>query len=317
MSANSPVLTAPAQKPFVFVLMPFSAEFDDIYRYGIKKACEEQGAYCERVDEQMFEGTILDRIYNQISRADVIVADMTHKNSNVFYETGYAHALKKKVILLTQSTDDIPFDLKHYTHIVYNGSISNLADQLSPRVGWALTHSMGGSRPDKHVIRYQIQGVQLEDEVQTDVIEYFDNVTRGLCRVLQLDIFNDSEKSIRQGDLDIGIVLNSYTGLHASRTSDGRYWHVLTNIGDILPGALRSIRLLLEIPYGADHDQLTNVGVRASLKEISLFGNRNIDFNVRLRSRESLEFLHNHDKSRLAPVHGLSEELLDGYGESP
>lgn len=300
-------ITIPSQKPFVFVLMPFASGFDDIYRYGIKKACEDQGAYCERVDEQMFDGTILDRIYNQISRADVIVSDMTGKNPNVFYETGYAHALKKKVILLTQKTEDIPFDLKHYSHIVYDGRIASLADQLGPRVSWALAHS-SSLVSARHSVRYQIQGVKIEEGVQADIVEYFDDVDRSLCRVLQLDIFNDSEKVLRQGDLDIGIIIDSYTGRHASRTNDGRYWHVLTGIGDILPGALRSIRLMLEIPHGVDHQKLTRDGVRASIKEISLFGNRSIDFNARLRSRESLEFLHNHDSTRLAKTQGLDEE---------
>lgn len=121
-------------KPFVFVLMPFASEFDDIYRYGIKEACEKAGTYAERVDEQMFQGSILDRIYNQIAKADIIIADMTGRNPNVFYETGYAHALGKPVILLTQNTDDIPFDLKHHHHIVYGSRIGYLAEQLEPRV---------------------------------------------------------------------------------------------------------------------------------------------------------------------------------------
>lgn len=303
-------LIVPSQKPFVFVLMPFSSEFDDIYRYGIKKACEDQGAYCERVDEQMFEGTILDRIYNQIARADVIVSDMSGRNPNVFYETGYAHALKKKVILLTQSADDIPFDLKHYSHIVYEGKISLLADQLATRIAWALNHTVGGMIGSSRSVRYQIQGVKVEDGVQCDVVEYFDEISKSLCRVLQLDIFNDTEKVVAQGDLDIGIIMDSYTGRHASRTNDGRYWHVLTGIGDILPGALRSIRLLLEIPHGADHEKLTREGVKASIKEISLFGHRSVDFVARLRSRESLEFLHNYEQKRIAPVEGVSDELL-------
>jgi hypothetical protein len=42
-----------APKPFVFVLMPFETAFDDVYKLGIKPACFEAGAYCERVDEQM------------------------------------------------------------------------------------------------------------------------------------------------------------------------------------------------------------------------------------------------------------------------
>ncbi len=302
------MLLTPLQKPFVFVLMPFSTDFDDIYRYGIKKACEEQGAYCERVDEQMFDGTILDRIYNQIARADVIISDMTGRNANVFYETGYAHALKKKVILLTQSSDDIPFDLKHYTHIVYQGKISNLAEQLGPRVAWALSQSGREQGNDRHLIRYQIQGVKIEDGVQADIVEYVDDVSRSLCRVLQLDIFNDSTQVVKEGDLDIGIILDSYTGKHASRTNDGRYWHVLTGLGDILPGALRSIRLHIDVPHGADHEKMTTDGVRASLKEISLFGNRNIDFVARLRAKEALEFLHNYDSSRLTVLPGTEDD---------
>lgn len=53
-------------KPFVLVLMPFNDKFRDTYGVGIRPACQEAGAYCERVDEQLFEGSILERIYNQI-----------------------------------------------------------------------------------------------------------------------------------------------------------------------------------------------------------------------------------------------------------
>jgi nucleoside 2-deoxyribosyltransferase len=97
-------------KPFVFVLMPFDKKFNDVYQLGIQKACDDVGAYAERIDEQIFGESILQRIYNQIAKADVVVADMTGRNPNVFYETGYAHALGKNVILLTQNANDIPFD---------------------------------------------------------------------------------------------------------------------------------------------------------------------------------------------------------------
>lgn len=128
-------------KPFIFVLMPFDARFDDIYKFGIKGAADDVGAYAERVDEQIFTEGILDRIFNQINKADIIVADMTGRNPNVFYEVGYAHALGKIVLLLTQNTDDIPFDLKHHQHTVYGGSIELLREQLSPRLEWAIEES--------------------------------------------------------------------------------------------------------------------------------------------------------------------------------
>jgi hypothetical protein len=127
-----------APKPFVFVLMPFGPEFDDVYQLGIKAACQEAGTYCERLDEQIFHENMLERIYNQISKADILVADMSGRNPNVFYEVGYAHALGKRVILLTNSSEDIPFDLKQYQHIVY-ANIVGLKESLCDNVGKILS----------------------------------------------------------------------------------------------------------------------------------------------------------------------------------
>jgi hypothetical protein len=137
-----------APKPFVFVLMPFKDDFDNIYKYGIKGTAEKVGAYAERVDEQNYiEGT-LDRIFNQISKADVIVADMTGRNANVYYEVGYAHALGKIVLLLTQNANDIPFDLIHRPHTIYAASkIDKLEEDLTQKLIWAIGES---SRKGKH-----------------------------------------------------------------------------------------------------------------------------------------------------------------------
>lgn len=128
-------------KPFVFVLMPFEPSFDDIYKFGIKGAAEEAGAYAERVDEQIFTEGILDRVFNQINKADVIVADMTRRNPNVFYEVGYAHALGKTVLLLTQRESDIPFDLQQHQHIIYEGKIDKLRSELVKKIRWAITEA--------------------------------------------------------------------------------------------------------------------------------------------------------------------------------
>lgn len=128
-------------KPFIFILMPFDNTFSDIYKFGIKGAAEDVGAYAERIDEQIFTEGILDRIFTQISKADVVVADMTGRNPNVFYEVGYAHALGKVTLLLTQAVEDIPFDLKHRQHIVYGGKIEALRTDLADRLRWAIEAS--------------------------------------------------------------------------------------------------------------------------------------------------------------------------------
>jgi len=125
-------------KHFAFVLMPFDASFEDTYKLGIKGAVSEfEDMIAERVDEQMYREGILERIYRQIEIADIIIADMTGQNPNVFYEVGYAHAKGKLCILLTSIAADIPFDLKHRRHIVYNGSISTLRRELVKELDWA------------------------------------------------------------------------------------------------------------------------------------------------------------------------------------
>ncbi|WP_156447524.1 nucleoside 2-deoxyribosyltransferase [Blastomonas sp. CCH1-A6] len=121
---------------FAFVLMPFDNTFDDIYKLGIQQTCKEHSVLAERVDEQIYSETILERIYRQIDACDFIIADMSGRNPNVFYEVGYAHAKGKLCTLLTQSTDDIPFDLRHHRHIVYDGSITKLKSQLSTEIDW-------------------------------------------------------------------------------------------------------------------------------------------------------------------------------------
>lgn len=121
-------------RKFAFVLMPFCESLRDVYELGIKSACQDSNVICERVDEQAFQEKIDDRIIQQIEQADVIIAEMSDKNPNVFYEVGYAHCLGKRVILLTRDADNIPFDLKGYSHIVYDGKITKLKQELKRKV---------------------------------------------------------------------------------------------------------------------------------------------------------------------------------------
>jgi nucleoside 2-deoxyribosyltransferase len=139
-------ITSP--KPFIFVLIPSKKSFKNVYELAIKEAANSCNAYAEKLDEQIFNEGMLDRIYNQINKADIIIADMSGKNENVFYEVGYAHALGKTVLLLTQNTDDIPFDLKHRQHIKYSpDDIQSLKTELHKRIEWALKATETQKKP--------------------------------------------------------------------------------------------------------------------------------------------------------------------------
>jgi len=135
-----------ADRPYVFVIMPFDRAWQDLYEFGVKGACEAAGATCARADEHIFLQNILDRLYEEIDRADLVVAELSDHNPNVYYETGYAHGIGKPVILLTKSADDIPFDLLHYPHVVHEGSIATLRQALEERVRWCIEHPEEANR---------------------------------------------------------------------------------------------------------------------------------------------------------------------------
>jgi hypothetical protein len=210
------IMKATNPKPFVFVLMPFSDAFTDVYELGIKAACEDAGAYCERVDEQIFEGNILDRVYNQIAKADIIVAEMTGRNANVFYETGYAHALNKRVILLTQNADDIPFDLKPYPHIVYGSKISVLKSQLLTRIRWCIENPQSSLSVVDANLELFVNGIELSDSSEA-IIDFGRRIltsspTRnaaGFKSGIKIDVHNISNTVLQPYSFSLALVTPS------------------------------------------------------------------------------------------------------------
>lgn len=200
-------------KPFAFVLMPFSKSFEDAYEVAIRPACEGAGAYAERVDQQIFSGSIMERVYNQISKADVIVADMSERNANVFYEVGYAHALGKTTILVTKSEEDIPFDLRQYPHVIYGTSLSHLRVELERRVRWHIENPASAETvPDE--LEIQLNGNRLEPGARVAI------QARGELGYLGLNfaVQNRTERKLRTLDFRAGVL----TPEALNRASDRR-----------------------------------------------------------------------------------------------
>lgn len=102
----------------VAVMMPFKAEFHPVYS-ALQASTAAAGLSCVRADDIWEHHTIIQDIVNIIAKARVVICDCSGKNPNVFYEAGIAHTLGKEVILIAQSEEDIPFDLRHLRHIRY------------------------------------------------------------------------------------------------------------------------------------------------------------------------------------------------------
>jgi hypothetical protein len=143
----------PAESDYCFVLMPFS-DFNDIqsvYENHIKPIIENKCELrCERADDIHDISGVMQSVWESINRARIIIAEMTGKNPNVFYELGIAHTLGKPVIMITQSIDYVPFDLKHLRCIVYEykpGKINKLEIALEKTVSRVISSTFSSPSP--------------------------------------------------------------------------------------------------------------------------------------------------------------------------
>lgn len=118
-----------------FVMMPFAAPHGDYYSKVYKPAIEKAGLRPVRADTEIFgTGKIIDQIWSGIHAAKVLVAELTTRNPNVFYELGLAHALEKPVVLVSGNESDVPFDLKHIRVIHYDTSDPFWGNKLMDKV---------------------------------------------------------------------------------------------------------------------------------------------------------------------------------------
>jgi hypothetical protein len=126
----------PIEQDLVAVMMPFDARFANVYG-TLQQAVTECEMRCNRADDIWFNNHIMDDVINLIWRARVVIADLTSKNPNVFYEAGIAHTLGRDVIQIAQSMDDIPFDLRSIRSVTYlhNGEgLTRLKAQVVERL---------------------------------------------------------------------------------------------------------------------------------------------------------------------------------------
>lgn len=113
-------LTNMSDKGNAFVALPFEPEFGKIYEEVIKPACEDVGYDVNKADSIESHRNILEDIVKGIANTDLLIADLTTSNPNVFYELGIANGIGIPTILITQDLEEVPFDLRAYKIIEYS-----------------------------------------------------------------------------------------------------------------------------------------------------------------------------------------------------
>jgi hypothetical protein len=105
------------------VIMPFGEEFEPVFDClsdAAEKLKTEPPVHCYWLKDNLSAGRITDDIVTGLGNSAFCIADLTGNNPNVMWETGYAMALRRPVILIAQSIASIPFDLHNYRLLEYS-----------------------------------------------------------------------------------------------------------------------------------------------------------------------------------------------------
>jgi len=134
-----------------FIMMPFASPLGDYYSKIYEPAIVKAGLKPIRADNDIFgTGKIIDQIWTGIHSAKVLIAELTSRNPNVFYELGIAHALRKPVVLVSSNEEDVPFDLKHIRVIYYDKNDPFWGSKLIDKVAENILSAIGN--PDETIL---------------------------------------------------------------------------------------------------------------------------------------------------------------------
>ena len=125
-------------KQTCFVAMPFDKKFDDAFKV-ISSCIQDQNYRCVRVDKENFTQSIVEKIFNEIVNCKFVLFLATDKNPNTFYEAGYAVALGKEIVTITDYYHSLPFDIRDRNAIEYQDDLNKLKSTLTHKIKTIIT----------------------------------------------------------------------------------------------------------------------------------------------------------------------------------
>lgn len=158
-----------------FVISPIGKEetenyqkFRDVLDFIFKPAIEKNSICFDviRADDLNKTGSFVKDILENIALSYLVIVDMTNQNPNVFYELGIRHTISNRTILVAQSIDDIPSDLREYRTVIYDTTAKGAALFATKISGIIREIENEPDRPDNPVQTY------LPNSVKQKITEY-------------------------------------------------------------------------------------------------------------------------------------------------
>ena len=229
-----------------FVMMPFSGPFPGYYDKIYSVVIREFGLTPIKVDEVYTATQISHDIFSLIQQAKIILADVTGKNPNVNYELGIAHALGKKTVIVTQKTEDVPFDYKHIRYIAYDTTLAGWEETFKDSIRRSLRATL-----QKNSAESIVTGVNLS----------------SLCNFLLNTALDARYEVSKDSDIECDLVGNCKIKQRWSLTAKTSLSHFIHGVISDVPGSISDVKiydqtngmLLSKLTVSADEKSIRNV----------------------------------------------------------
>jgi hypothetical protein len=128
-------------------------KYDDLIKEAILRA--RPGLEVTRADDVSLPGTITTDIITRIMHSDIVIADVSYPNPNVFYELGLRHACRPGTIIIKdKDAPAVPFDIAHLRHLEYTNTPSGLKELCGKLDQYFDFFEKNPDRPDNHLLEY-------------------------------------------------------------------------------------------------------------------------------------------------------------------
>jgi hypothetical protein len=162
------------EKPLCYVIGPIGApesrirrDADMLYHSIIEEAVG-GGYHLLRADKEHKAGMITDMIIQRVHDAEIVIADLTTLNPNVFYELGIRHAAQKPTIHVAQVGTELPFDTQGYNTVFYDvaswDSHTKTRAEIAKQVEEINNPNYSASNPVTHALTMQVFNASADTE---------------------------------------------------------------------------------------------------------------------------------------------------------
>lgn len=201
---------------------------DILMNYIVEEAVEEYDYAVVRSDQMDTPGSITSQIIGKIVNSELVIADLTDHNPNVFYELAVRHATGKPFIQLIQHNQTIPFDISDQRTIHYGLDVQE-ADQTKNEIQAQIESLESDDNESENPISRSADMQSLresEDPTDQNLAEVFDEISTlskkvdSLERALTKESHNPESEDFGSDLIAIPIGENNYTFDSSESLSD-------------------------------------------------------------------------------------------------